>query len=81
MEFNDVGKLFYITAIDVHTYTNVILVFESGEPLVSSLYDVIFLNQLARHNIELEVSGTEAIDFVTAIVDNNLTITKMYERP
>lgn len=78
MEFNDVGNLFYITAIDLHTFTNAVLVFESGNPLVSSLYDVIFLRKLAVRGIELEVSGTGNVDFVTIIIDENLTIVKEY---
>lgn len=76
MEFNDIGNLFYITALDVKVYSNVILVYESGTPLVSSLYDTIFLNQVAFHNIEIEVSGSAIVDFVTIIIDSNVTIIK-----
>ena len=75
------GDLFYITVVDIEAYSNCVLIFKSGQPLVSSLYDVVFLPGLSATRIEIEVSGTASVDFLTIIGANNLTMIKEYERP
>ena len=82
LDFSDNGNLVYITAVDpdMSNQTNsVILVYRTGYPAVSSLYDVFHLN-LRYDELHIDATGNFG-DYIAVAWGSVLSMFRQYEDP
>lgn len=82
LDFSDNGNLVYIQAIDPKLPANmntIIMVYRTGLPAVSSLYDVFQLNQ-KYDDILIDATGSFG-DYVTVCFGSILMMFRQYEIP
>lgn len=82
LDFSDTGNLIYIQAIDPklpESQNTIIMVYRSGYPAVSSLYDVFHLNQ-KYDDILIDATGSFG-DYVAVAFGSILTMFRQYEIP
>jgi hypothetical protein len=81
IEFSDMESLVYVNAFDPKVNVSVILVYRSGWPGSTVLYDTIYLDQLySRPGFEVEVSGG-IVDFLSIAAGNEIRVYRVFEHP
>jgi hypothetical protein len=82
LDFSDTGNLVYIQAIDPHLPNNtntVLLVYRTGLPAVSSLYDVYNLDH-RYDELLIDVTGSFS-DYIAIAYGSTLKMFRQYEIP